>query len=62
VIGYHTKWPTGWTSEWFYMKADKKRKKTHDYGYESSKVELRDDKAIMQYATQLPMPADRSQI
>jgi hypothetical protein len=27
VIGYHTKWPTGWTSEWFYMKADKKRKK-----------------------------------
>jgi hypothetical protein len=24
VIGYHTKWPTGWTSEWFYMKANSK--------------------------------------
>jgi hypothetical protein len=26
VIGYRTKWPTGWTSEWFYVKADKKRR------------------------------------
>jgi hypothetical protein len=26
VIGYHTKWPTGWTSEWFYMKADEKKR------------------------------------
>jgi hypothetical protein len=27
-IGYHTKWPTGWTNVWFYMKADvKKREK-----------------------------------
>jgi hypothetical protein len=25
VIGYRTKWPTGWTSEWFYMKADEKK-------------------------------------
>jgi hypothetical protein len=25
VIGYRTKWPTGWTSEWFYIKADEKR-------------------------------------
>jgi hypothetical protein len=24
VIGYRTKWPTGWTSEWFYMKANLK--------------------------------------
>jgi hypothetical protein len=22
IYGYHTKWLTGWTSEWFYMKAD----------------------------------------
>ena len=35
---------------------------THDYGYESSEVELRDDKAIVQYATRLPMPAGRSWI
>jgi hypothetical protein len=21
VLEYHTKWPTGWTNEWFYMKA-----------------------------------------
>jgi hypothetical protein len=26
VIGYRTKWPTGWTSEWFYIKADEKKK------------------------------------
>jgi hypothetical protein len=26
VIGYRTKWPTGWTSEWFYVKADKKKR------------------------------------
>jgi hypothetical protein len=25
VIGYHTKWSTGWTSEWFYVKADEKK-------------------------------------
>jgi hypothetical protein len=28
MIGYRTKWPTGWTNEWFYMKAhEKKREK-----------------------------------
>jgi hypothetical protein len=26
VISYRTKWPTGWTSEWFYMKADEKKR------------------------------------
>jgi hypothetical protein len=26
VIGYHTKWPTGWTNEWFYVKADEKKR------------------------------------
>jgi hypothetical protein len=26
VIGYRTKWATGWTSEWFYMKADEKKR------------------------------------
>jgi hypothetical protein len=26
VIGYRTKWPTGWTNEWFYVKADDKRR------------------------------------
>jgi hypothetical protein len=26
VIGYRTKWPTGWTSKWFYMKADEKKR------------------------------------
>jgi hypothetical protein len=26
VIGYCTKWPTGWTSEWFYIKADEKKR------------------------------------
>jgi hypothetical protein len=27
VIGYRTKWPTRWTNEWFYIKADEKREK-----------------------------------
>jgi hypothetical protein len=27
VIGYRTKWPTGWTNEWVYMKADEKKRK-----------------------------------
>jgi hypothetical protein len=28
VIGYRTKWPTGWTNEWFYVKTNvKKREK-----------------------------------
>jgi hypothetical protein len=26
VIGYRTKWPTGWTNEWVYMKADEKKR------------------------------------
>jgi hypothetical protein len=26
IIGYRTKWPTGWTNEWFYMKADEKKR------------------------------------
>jgi hypothetical protein len=26
MIGYHTKWPTGWTNEWFYVKADTKKR------------------------------------
>jgi hypothetical protein len=26
LIVYRTKWPTGWTSEWFYMKANEKKR------------------------------------
>jgi hypothetical protein len=26
VLSYHTKWPTGWKSEWFYMKANEKKR------------------------------------
>jgi hypothetical protein len=26
VIGYRTKWPTGWTNERFYVKADEKKR------------------------------------
>jgi hypothetical protein len=26
VIGYLTKWSTGWSSEWFYVKADEKKR------------------------------------
>jgi hypothetical protein len=27
VVSYRTKWPTGWKSEWFYVKIDEKKKK-----------------------------------
>jgi hypothetical protein len=27
VISYHTKWPAGWKSEWFYVKVDEKKEK-----------------------------------
>jgi hypothetical protein len=26
ALSYRTKWPTGWKSEWFYMKADEKKR------------------------------------
>jgi hypothetical protein len=26
VLSFRTKWPTSWKSEWFYMKADEKRR------------------------------------
>jgi hypothetical protein len=26
MLGYRTKWSTGWTSEWFYVKADEKKR------------------------------------
>jgi hypothetical protein len=27
VLSYRTKWPTGWKSEWFYIKADEKKRR-----------------------------------
>jgi hypothetical protein len=27
VISYHTKWPTGWKTEWFYVKIDEQKEK-----------------------------------
>jgi hypothetical protein len=26
VIGYRSKWPTGWTNKWFYVKVDEKKR------------------------------------
>jgi hypothetical protein len=63
VLSYHTKWSTGWKSEWFYMKADEKKKgEADDYGHESTKIELRDDKAHVPYAAWLSMPSSGSRI
>jgi hypothetical protein len=30
VLSYRTKWPTGWKSEWFYIKADEKKRGVGD--------------------------------
>jgi hypothetical protein len=27
VVSYHTKWPTSWKNEWFYVKVDEKKEK-----------------------------------
>jgi hypothetical protein len=27
VVSYRTKWPTGWKTEWFYVKVDEKKEK-----------------------------------
>jgi hypothetical protein len=26
TVSYHTKWPTGWKNEWFYVKTDEKKR------------------------------------
>jgi hypothetical protein len=39
ILGYRTKCPTGWKSEWFYIKADEEGE-ANDYGYESIEIEL----------------------
>jgi hypothetical protein len=55
MIGYHTKWPTGWTNEWFYMKVDGEGE-AHDHGNESPKAELRHDSVFVQHAARVPLP------
>jgi hypothetical protein len=59
VIGYRTKWPTGWTSEWFYVKADEKKMEKLMTGDESHEIELRHDTTIVQHATWLPLSVSR---
>jgi hypothetical protein len=63
MIGYRTKWPTGWTNEWFYVKTGEKREReAYDYGDDSPVNELRHDMAIVQHATRVPLPVSRSGI
>jgi hypothetical protein len=62
VIGYRTKWPTGWTNEWFYVKAHEKKREAYDYGDESPENELRHDTSIVQHVTRVPLPVGRSGI
>jgi hypothetical protein len=50
VIGYRTKWLTGWTNEWFYMKGDEKKSEKQMSMVESIRVKLRHDSTLMQYA------------
>jgi hypothetical protein len=60
VIGYHTKWLTRWTNEWFYVKANEKKKvETYEHGDESAEIELRHDSALVQYLVGVSLPVDR---
>jgi hypothetical protein len=40
VVSYHTKWPTGWKSKWFYVKIDEKKREAST---EPAGVNLRAD-------------------
>jgi hypothetical protein len=62
VLSYRTKWPTGWKSEWFYIKADEKRREKLTTMVASIEIELRNDKAPVPHAAWLPMPGSRSRI
>jgi hypothetical protein len=54
VIGYRTKWPTRGTNEWFYMKADEKKREKLEYGNESLEAELQHDSTLVQHAIRVP--------
>jgi hypothetical protein len=43
-----------------YESRREKEREANDYGYESSDIELRNDKALVPYATWLPMPTSLS--
>jgi hypothetical protein len=61
VIVYHTKWQTGWTNKWFFCESRHEEKgEADDYGYEAHEIKLRNDQALVPYATWLPMPGSRS--
>jgi hypothetical protein len=61
MVGYHTKWPTGWTNEWFYVKADeKKREKLMTMVM--SPLKLSYDSTFVQYAARVPLPIGQSGI
>ena len=57
VLSYRTKWPTGWKSEWFYIKADEKEKgETDDDGHMPAGLELRNDQTFVQHEARVSMP------
>ena len=57
VLSYRTKWPTGWKSEWFYIKADdKKRGETDDDGHVPTGFELQNDQTFEQHEARVSMP------
>jgi hypothetical protein len=52
---------TGWTNEWFYVKAEEKKKgETHEHGDESIEIELRHDSTLVQYAVGVSLSVGRS--
>jgi hypothetical protein len=57
MIGYRTKWPTGWMNEWFYVKVDEKKGKNYEHGDESAAIKLRHDSDPVQYAVGVSLSA-----
>jgi hypothetical protein len=61
VIGYRTKWPTGWTNEWFYVKADEKKREKL-MSMVMSPLELSFGMIIQLYNMQLGSPCQLAEV
>jgi hypothetical protein len=62
VLSYRTKWPTGCKSEWFYFKADEKKREKLMQMVESANSKLRTDKAPVPHDVGVIMPTSCGRI
>jgi hypothetical protein len=56
VVSYRTKWPSGWKNDWFYVKADEKKREKLKTLVLSREFELRVDQAAVPHGARVTMP------